>query len=78
MEPLPPHRIDTYCCLSDLSLQGAVRELGKGRVAVFTETAMFTTQLMAGLSFMPHGMNAPEASQNYRLLLNVIHWLDRR
>jgi len=54
--------------------QGAVMKVGKGRVAVFGEAAMFSAQL-AGKQ--PMGMNAPEAKQNHQLLLNVMHWLSR-
>jgi hypothetical protein len=54
--------------------QGAVLKVGKGRVAVFGEAAMFSAQL-AGRE--PMGMNAPEAEQNHQLLLNVMHWLSR-
>src|SRR5262249_28533380 len=54
--------------------QGAVMKVGKGRVAVFGEAAMFSAQL-AGKK--PMGMNAPEAKQNHQLLLNVMHWLSR-
>jgi hypothetical protein len=55
--------------------QGAVMKVGKGRVAVFGEAAMFSAQL-AGPE-RPVGMNAPEAKQNHQLLLNVMHWLSR-
>jgi hypothetical protein len=54
--------------------QGAVLSSAKGRVAVFGEAAMFTAQ-RAGSKREPMGMNAPGAEQNYRLLLNVMHWL---
>ena len=54
--------------------QGALLRVGKGRVALFGEAAMFSAQL-AGPQRGPMGMNAPVASQNYRLLLNVLHWL---
>lgn len=57
-------------------LQGAVLEVGKGRVAVFGEAAMFTAQL-AGPQRQPMGMNAPVAAQNAQFLLNVMHWLVR-
>jgi len=57
-------------------LQGAVREFGNGRVAVFGEAAMFTAQL-AGAQRVPAGMNDPAAPQNYRLVLNIIRWLAR-
>lgn len=58
-------------------LQGAVAEIGSGRVAAFGEAAMFTAQL-AGPSRSPMGMNAPVAKQNAQFVLNVIHWLTRR
>jgi uncharacterized protein (DUF2249 family) len=54
--------------------QGAVMRLGKGRVAVFGEAAMFSAQV-AGANRTPMGMNAPIASQNPQFLLNVMHWL---
>ena len=54
--------------------QGAVMEVGDGRVAIFGEAAMFSAQL-AGTKKRPMGMNSPDAKQNYQLLLNVIHWL---
>jgi hypothetical protein len=57
--------------------QGAFMPFGKGRVAVFGEAAMFTAQL-AGPQRVPSGMNSPYAEENYRLLLNIIHWLDGR
>ncbi|MDX2041679.1 MAG: DUF4350 domain-containing protein [Acidobacteriota bacterium] len=55
-------------------LQGATLKVGKGRVAVFGEAAMFSAQL-AGANKTPMGMNAPVASQNPQFLLNVMHWL---
>jgi hypothetical protein len=51
-------------------------KIGKGRVAVFGEAAMFSAQL-GGPNRIPVGMNSPDADQNYRLLLNVMHWLTR-
>ena len=56
--------------------QGALMTVGKGRVAVFGEAAMFSAQL-AGPKQAPMGMNTPEAKQNHQLLLNVMHWLTR-
>ncbi len=57
--------------------QGAYMQYGSGRIVVFGEAAMFTGQLPAGLSFWKKiGMNAPEAKNNYKLLLNTMHWLD--
>jgi hypothetical protein len=55
-------------------LQGATLKFGQGRVAVFGEAAMFSAQL-AGPNRQPTGMNSPQAPQNYRFLLNVMHWL---
>lgn len=55
-------------------LQGATVKVGKGRVAVFGEAAMFSAQL-AGPNKAPMGMNAPIAKQNPQFLLNVMHWL---
>lgn len=55
-------------------LQGATIKVGKGRVAVFGEAAMFSAQL-AGPNKSPMGMNAPIAAQNPQFLLNILHWL---
>jgi len=55
-------------------LQGAVLRVGKGRVAVFGEAAMFSAQL-ADPDKTPMGMNDPIAKQNPQFLLNVMHWL---
>jgi hypothetical protein len=56
--------------------QLAYKEYGRGRVVMSGEAAMFTAQL-AGPQQYPAGMNSPFARNNYRLLLNIIHWLDR-
>jgi hypothetical protein len=56
--------------------QGAVLQVGLGRVAIFGEAAMFSAQV-SGPDRMPMGMNAPEAAQNQQLLLNILHWLTR-
>lgn len=55
--------------------QGAILEFGKGKIAVFGEAAMFTAQL-AGPNKVKVGMNSEVASENFQLLLNIIHWLD--
>jgi len=57
--------------------QGAVAEVGRGRVAVFGEAAMFSAQL-AGPQGVPVGMNAPLAAQNPRFLLNLAEWLSAK
>ncbi|QXD26113.1 DUF4350 domain-containing protein [Opitutia bacterium ISCC 51] len=54
--------------------QGAIMKVGEGRIAVFGEAASFTAQL-AGPQKRPMGMAALHADQNYKLLLNVMHWL---
>ncbi|MCS7469618.1 protein kinase [Stieleria sp. ICT_E10.1] len=56
--------------------QGAVGEVGQGRVAVFGEAAMFTMQTAP--DGQPSGMDAPGAEHNQQFLLNVIHWLSRK
>lgn len=55
--------------------QLAFRDYGKGRVVMSGEAAMFSAQL-AGPQRYPAGMNSPFARNNYRLVLNIIHWLD--
>ena len=55
-------------------LQGAIVYHGRGRVAVLGEAAMVTAQL-AGPNKRPMGMNAPEARENARFALNLLHWL---
>jgi len=54
--------------------QGAVAEYGEGRIAVFSEAAMFTAQLFGEQKF-PVGLIHPDAGGNARLLFNVMHWL---
>jgi hypothetical protein len=54
--------------------QGAVLEVGRGRIAVFGEAAMFSAQ-RAGPERIPMGMNAPVAAQNARFLVNLVRWL---
>ncbi len=54
--------------------QAAVLAVGRGRVAVFGEAAMFSAQL-AGPARRPMGMNAPAAAGNVVLLRNLVRWL---
>ena len=54
--------------------QGALLELGKGRVAVFSEGMMFSSQIDTRTS-EKHGMRSVGAEQNEQFLLNIIHWL---
>ena len=62
--------------LAEGLLQGAVLEVGRGRIAVFGEAAMFTAQVaITRKNVMRFGMSAPDAEQNPRFVLNVLHWL---
>ena len=54
--------------------QGAVSNFGKGKIAFFSEAAMFTAQIF-GKAKIRAGMNNPLAKDNAQLLLNVMHWL---
>ena len=53
---------------------GAVLPYGAGRVAVFTEAAMFTAQLVQGTTRV--GFTSPVAPHNQAFALRVAHWLD--
>jgi len=53
--------------------QGAIKEFGKGRLAVFGEAAMFTAQKVEGNR--PAGMNQPVAAQNLEFLRDIMRWL---
>ena len=53
--------------------QGAATEKGDGRVVVFGEAAMFSSQTTQGGREM--GMTSPQATNNQQLLLNIMHWL---
>ena len=55
--------------------QLAYRTFGRGKVVVSAEAGMFTAQIAEGNSV---GFNHPVARQNITLLLNLIHWLDKR
>ena len=55
-------------------VQGGTRKVGRGRVALFGEAAMFSAQV-AGANRRPMGMNAEGAEQNAQFVLNVLHWL---
>ncbi len=69
---------DTTARVSGLGFSnGASLEYYKGRVVVFGDAGMFTAQL-AGDPPEKVGMNHSSAKQNPQLLLNVIHWLDKK
>ena len=54
--------------------QGAVAKFGRGRIALFSEAAMFTAQIF-DRGKIRVGMNHPLAKDNAQLCLNVMHWL---
>ena len=57
--------------------QGGVSEFGEGRIAFFSEAAMFTAQIF-DQGRVRAGMNHPLGEENAQLLLNVMHWLSSR
>jgi hypothetical protein len=57
-------------------LQGAVMPFGKGRIAVFGEAAMFSTQIIPELKPpFRFGFGAAGAEQNKQFVLNLVRWL---
>jgi hypothetical protein len=60
--------------------QGATVEFHQGRIAVFGEAAMFTSQYVEREDKERDpwvGLNAKDATQNEQFLLNIMHWLSR-
>ncbi|WKV12477.1 hypothetical protein [Marivirga harenae] len=55
-------------------VMGAIMKYGKGKVAFFTEAAMFTAQIVQ--DEIKVGFNSPTAPQNVQFVLNTLHWLD--
>lgn len=55
-------------------VMGAFKPFGDGKIACFTEAAMFTAQIVRNR--LKVGFNAVEAPQNQQFVLNVVHWLD--
>ncbi|MEM6380804.1 MAG: DUF4350 domain-containing protein, partial [Bacteroidota bacterium] len=53
---------------------GAVQDFGNGKVAFFTESAMFTAQIFK--KNFEVGFNSPKAPENQQFILNLMHWLD--
>jgi hypothetical protein len=53
--------------------QGVAIEHGDGRVVIFGEAAMFSSQRSG--DNLPMGMTTPIAADNQQLLLNIIRWL---
>ena len=76
IEPKIPFQVTSATPRVDVEgwSQGAVLAFGKGRVAVFSEGMMFSSQLDTKTGNI-HGMRSPGAEQNEQFLLNVMHWL---
>lgn len=55
--------------------QGAFKKFGEGKIVVFGEASMFSAQI-GNPGKRKMGMNNNQAQDNYKLLLNIIHWLD--
>lgn len=55
-------------------VMGAIKKYGSGKIAFFTEAAMFTAQIVQDQYKV--GFNSPAAPQNIQFVLNTIHWLD--
>lgn len=53
---------------------GAVQAYGLGKVAFFTEAAMFTAQIVQ--EKFKVGFNSPVAPYNQQFALNILHWLE--
>jgi len=53
--------------------QGAVMQLGEGRIAIFGETGGFTVRMPEGLP--PSGFSSPEADENADFILSTLRWL---
>ncbi len=54
--------------------QGAVLKFGKGRLAVFSEGMMFSSQLDVKTG-KKYGLRAVGAEQNEQFMLNIFYWL---
>jgi hypothetical protein len=59
----------------DKDLRGAVMSVGRGRVAMFSEAAMFSAQRSGQGGLM--GFNYPQANQNKPFIINLLRWLSR-
>lgn len=59
---------------ADGVVHGAVMRVETGRAAFFGDPALFTAQIV-GPDRRLRGMSAPGAEQNFRFVLNVMHWL---
>ena len=69
-----PANAEPLLVTSDGVVQGAVMRVDMGRVAFFGDPVLFTAQIV-GPERRVVGMSAPGAEQNFRFVLNVMHWL---
>lgn len=76
LEPAVAWQFDADTPKQDVAgaLQGAVMKVGKGRIAVFGEAAMFSAQV-GGPNRNKMGFNAPDAPRNKQFMLNLVRWL---
>jgi hypothetical protein len=56
-------------------LQGALLQVGKGRVGVFGEASMFSVNFAEWAGNYPTGFHNPDAPHNQQFVLNVMRWL---
>jgi hypothetical protein len=69
-----PSAAEPLLVAPDGAVQGLVMRVEMGRAAFFSDPALFTAQIV-GPERRLVGMSAPGAEQNFRFVLNVMHWL---
>jgi hypothetical protein len=69
-----PSAAELLLVAPDGAIQGLVMRVEMGRAAFFSDPALFTAQIV-GPDRRVVGMSAPGAEQNFRFVLNVMHWL---
>lgn len=69
-----PATAEPVLVAADGVVHGAVMRVENGRAAFFSDPTLFTAQI-AGPDRRVLGMSAPGAEQNFRFVLNVMHWL---
>ncbi len=79
MAPGPTRLADMPSQPAQGLLQGAVRNVGRGRVALIGEAAMMTAQVLENVpNALDLGGFGFAAEQNKQFVLNLMHWLSRR
>lgn len=56
-------------------VNSAILQCGRGRVCLIADAGPFYA-ILRGIKSEKRGMNHPDAMQNARFLLNILHWLD--